>query len=525
MRVATPLVLTALLAIAGCSGGSSGGGATAAGLSTASTTTGSTTTPPPPPPPPPPPAPTALPLPSGPTGGPRARGIDVSYYQGVIDWAAVKNAGIDFAIVRVSDGTGFRDPQFARNWRESKANGLVRGVYQFFRPTQDPVAQADLLLAELDALGGIQPGDLPPVCDLEVRDGRSAAQVVAAMDAWIARVVARTGIKPLIYTSPSFWNALAAPSHEEDNGLWIAHWGVNAPTVANGWLEWTFWQTSATGRVAGISGDVDTNLFNGSVDDLRAYAAASPSNAHQRGLAVNSTGRGYWTVGQSGGVLAFGDASFRGTAGGRTHPQPAVSMLRTPTGLGYWVLRADGAVLRFGDAVRPADLAGQTLTAPIGAMAATATGQGYWLFGRDGRVYPFGDAQAKGEPAGSVTSEVVAAASTPSGQGYWTLTADGAVQAFGDASALGDLAGQALGGPATGIAATPSGRGYWIVLADRTVASFGDAPTLTYQGPRTTSAPILSIASTLTGQGYWLLAGDGTVFPVGDAVDGGRRAR
>lgn len=466
---------------------------------------------------------TALPLPSGAVGGPRARGIDVSYYQGTIDWAQVAGAGISFGITRVSDGLTFQDPQFRRNWDTMKARGLVRGVYQFFRPGQDPVQQADALLAQIDAAGGFGPGDLPPVCDLEVRDGRTAAQINAATAAWLARIEARTGLHGLIYTSPGFWNPLGAPSYEETNDLWVAHWGVNTPLVPNSWREWTFWQTSATGRVAGIAGDVDTDLYHGDRDDLRAYAAERLPG-YFRGLACDSTGQGYWVMGKTGGVLPFGDATFRGTAGGARHPEPFIGILRTPRGLGYWLYRADGVVVGFGDAAHHGDRAAAGVSAPVTAMAATSTGQGYWLFTRDGQVHAFGDARALGGPT-SPGNEVVAAAATPSGMGYRVVDADGVVHPFGDASPEGDLSGRALTSPVTGIAGTPSGRGYWLVQADGTVSAFGDAPALTYAGNRSTSAPVVAIEPTLTGRGYWLLADDGVVFPVGDAVDAGLRAR
>src|SRR5262245_42055322 len=81
--------------------------------------------------------------------GAQVEGIDVSYYDGTIDWAAVYGAGKRFAIIRVSDGTGFIDPQFARNWAAARAAGVIRAPYQFFRASQDPTAQANLLLAQV----------------------------------------------------------------------------------------------------------------------------------------------------------------------------------------------------------------------------------------------------------------------------------------------------------------------------------------------------------------------------------------
>jgi lysozyme len=75
------------------------------------------------------------------------KGVDVSYYNGTIDWARVKAAGNEFAFIRISDGTGFHDPQFAANWAGARAVGMVRGIYQFFRPNQDVDAQADMVIA------------------------------------------------------------------------------------------------------------------------------------------------------------------------------------------------------------------------------------------------------------------------------------------------------------------------------------------------------------------------------------------
>src|SRR6478609_8516191 len=78
--------------------------------------------------------------------GDAVHGIDVSSYETSIDWPMAKASGIDFAFIRVSDGLQYRDPKFATYWPDAKAAGLMRGAYQFFRPQQDPIAQADLLL-------------------------------------------------------------------------------------------------------------------------------------------------------------------------------------------------------------------------------------------------------------------------------------------------------------------------------------------------------------------------------------------
>jgi hypothetical protein len=108
-------------------------------------------------------------------GSSKIYGIDVSYYQGTINWAQVKAAGKVFAIIRVSDGTGFMDPKFVSNWKGAKAAGLAVGAYQFFRPTQDVTRQADIMVDQLNAVG-FGAGDIPPVIDVEVHGRRLRCQ-------------------------------------------------------------------------------------------------------------------------------------------------------------------------------------------------------------------------------------------------------------------------------------------------------------------------------------------------------------
>lgn len=198
----------------------------------------------------------------------KLQGIDVSYYQGVIDWAKVKAAGKAFAIVRVSDGLGFSDPKFVSNWRGAKAAGLVVGAYQFFRPTQDATAQADLMVRKLQEVG-YGAGDIPPVIDVEVQDGVSDAAVAARVNTWMQRVQAKLGRLPSLYTSPGFWSGLGNPKPSPLPYLWVAHWGVSCPSLPPAWGRLRFWQYSATGRVNGISGDVDLDIYNGSLAELK----------------------------------------------------------------------------------------------------------------------------------------------------------------------------------------------------------------------------------------------------------------
>ena len=160
--------------------------------------------------------------------GTTVEGVDVSKWQSPPntsqepDWPQVKAAGRGYAVARVSDGATYLDPNFDGNWAGIKAAGLVRGAYQFFRPSQDAVAQADLLLADVGALG---PGDLAPTLDVEVTDGQSNATIANGIAQWTARIRQVTGLTPIIYTRATFWSQIGNPDFSS-NELWVAHWGV-----------------------------------------------------------------------------------------------------------------------------------------------------------------------------------------------------------------------------------------------------------------------------------------------------------
>ena len=193
-----------------------------------------------------------------------APGIDVSYWQGTINWDGVANDGIEFAIVRTADGF-YEDPQYDANWQGARNAGLLRGTYQYFRASYDGSDQADLLLRRM---GALQADDIPPVLDIETTDGQSTSTVADRMWDWLDRVESETGRIPIIYTSPGLWPSMVGSENFSDYHLWVAHWGTDCPTLPSHWDHWVYWQTSSTGSVGGISGNVDTNLFNGNADDL-----------------------------------------------------------------------------------------------------------------------------------------------------------------------------------------------------------------------------------------------------------------
>ncbi|CAN5874361.1 hypothetical protein BH11MYX3_BH11MYX3_07390 [soil metagenome] len=191
--------------------------------------------------------------------GPVTPGIDVSYYQGTIQWAKVHRAGIRFAFIRVSDGLGVRDSLFAQNWAGANKARLMRGVYQHFRPDQNAIAQADLVISAIER----DPGELPPVIDVEVSGGKSPAQLAKQVRAWVERIRTKLHLEPIVYTSPAFWESEVGGADLSSLPLWVAHYTNECPRVPTPWTRWAFWQHSETGRVPGIQGPVDLDVFSG----------------------------------------------------------------------------------------------------------------------------------------------------------------------------------------------------------------------------------------------------------------------
>ena len=203
--------------------------------------------------------------------GATVTGVDVSSYQGTVNWSQVKGAGRGFAFARISDGLNSVDAKFAQNWPAMKAAGIVRGSYQFFRPSQDAGLQAQMVIDKLAAAGGLQPGDLPPVLDLESADGLAASVVVSKANVWLATIEAALKVKPIVYTA-AFMSSVIGTSFGKYT-LWVANYGTTCPTMPSGWTDWQFWQHADNGSVAGIGGAVDSDFFNGTLAQLKTLAA------------------------------------------------------------------------------------------------------------------------------------------------------------------------------------------------------------------------------------------------------------
>lgn len=196
-------------------------------------------------------------------------GVDISHWQGTVDFAAVAASGKSFVVAKATEGIGFLDSMWAANKGRAAAAGLKVSGYHFARPDlnpTDPVGEADWFVSQL----GLSAGMLVPALDIERAGSMTVAARQAWVEAWLNEVYTRTGARPMIYTSPSFWeNYLGDTRRFADEGytvLWVAHWFVNTPrTPGANWGSrgWTFWQYDDCGTVPGIGGCVDLDLFNG----------------------------------------------------------------------------------------------------------------------------------------------------------------------------------------------------------------------------------------------------------------------
>ncbi len=200
------------------------------------------------------------------------KGIDVSYWQRNINWHVVKDEGIVFGFARVSDGLEKIDPKFEQNWHGMKEAKLIRGAYQFFRPNQDALKQAQLFVDILNSVGGLEEDDMPPVIDLEVTGTVTSNKIIEGAMIWVDYVQLNTNKKPIIYTGPAFWDSHFLGPGFSTYPLWIAHYtSKECPWIPDGWSKWAFWQFTGSGNIKGVPTIVDINVFDGTIDGLRTF--------------------------------------------------------------------------------------------------------------------------------------------------------------------------------------------------------------------------------------------------------------
>lgn len=261
----------------------------------------------------------------------RTPGVDVSSWQGNVDWASAWKNGARFAYVKATEGTAYVNPYFGQQYNGSRSVGMIRGAYHFALPDRSGgTVQADYLV---DHGGGWSPDGttLPPALDIEYNPygptcyGLTAAAMTAWVHSFSDEVHARTGRYPAIYSTTDWWTTCTGNSSSfgATNPLWIARYAGAPGQLPAGWGNWTVWQYNSTGPLPG-----DQNVFNGSFATLAAFAlgrAGSPGPGPSPASALVAA------QGASGAAYVYGSGNGAWTDfGGLVAGPPAVVAARSP---------------------------------------------------------------------------------------------------------------------------------------------------------------------------------------------------
>lgn len=181
------------------------------------------------------------------------RGIDISSHNGDIDFQRVKDAGFDFAIIKATEGTDFKDAMFVDNLRKARQAGLKVGAYHFFRFDTDGELQAINLLHSLRN----RSLDFPAVIDIERfgnPDGHEASMIISRLRT-LLRHIEKEGLKVILYSNKDDYDRYLKGNFSS-YPLWICSF-----TEPEAGIEWEMWQYSHRGHVDGINGKVDLNTI------------------------------------------------------------------------------------------------------------------------------------------------------------------------------------------------------------------------------------------------------------------------
>lgn len=201
-------------------------------------------------------------------------GIDISHYQGDIDWDDLRNAMIEgcplrFIVIKATEGSSRVDEKFNDNFYMAREYGYIRGAYHFWSNKSTAREQAYFFLNKVR----LEDGDLPPVLDVEHKPkDRSAEDFQRDILTWLHIVEDKYHVKPIIYTYYKFKEKYLNAPVFDDYPYWIAHYYVDKVEYKG---EWKFWQHTDVGRLPGIKGYVDFNIYNGSYYDLRKLTIGS----------------------------------------------------------------------------------------------------------------------------------------------------------------------------------------------------------------------------------------------------------
>lgn len=201
-------------------------------------------------------------------------GIDISHYQGDIDWSKLQNATIEgqplgFIMIKATEGASEMDENFNDNFYQAREYGFIRGAYHFWSNKSSARDQAYYFLKQVH----LEEGDLPPVLDVEYKpEERSVEDFQRDILTWLHIVEDRYHVKPIIYTYYKFKIKYLSDQRFDSYPYWIAHYYVDKVEYTG---PWKFWQHTDAGSLPGIKGPVDFDIYNGSFYDLRRLTVGS----------------------------------------------------------------------------------------------------------------------------------------------------------------------------------------------------------------------------------------------------------
>lgn len=194
-------------------------------------------------------------------------GIDVSQYQKFINWQkVVQNENIQFAFVRATAGLDHKDEYFSYNWASCSKYNIPKGAYHYYRPDENSLQQAENFIKHVR----LTENDLPPVLDIEVYSNiQSLNSLKSGLLKWLQKVESHYHITPIVYTNHKFYKL-----HFSDDDrfnkypFWLARYGT-INNFKKPHSDWIFWQYSKSGKLEGIEGKVDLNVFSSDIESLK----------------------------------------------------------------------------------------------------------------------------------------------------------------------------------------------------------------------------------------------------------------
>lgn len=207
------------------------------------------------------------------------RGVDVSSYQGDISWDVLANQGINFAFIKATEGSTYKDAKFDENWKNAQQTDLYIGAYHFFSYDSSGKTQAENFISTVTPVDNM----LPPVVDIEYygeynNSPKKAEEVQSELNELLNLLEEHYGAKPIIYATMKSYNMYISGNYN-DYPIWIRN-VFASPKLSDG-TDWVFWQYTDKGRLNGYNGDekfIDLNVFNGSTDELKHLCLQGPAD-------------------------------------------------------------------------------------------------------------------------------------------------------------------------------------------------------------------------------------------------------